>query len=88
MDVALLIISVFSLCFAISGIIMVRYALRELDRSITDYKAKSKEMSEAAIALGNLHNDHAARVKSQGERLEVLELRYNGINPAGAKRSF
>ena len=88
MDVALLVISVFSLALAIVGIITIRYALRDIEKVYSDFVTRNKEMSDATQALGNLHNDHAIKVKSMAERLEVLELRYNGINPSSTKRSF
>lgn len=99
MDIALLVFSVLGLimgCLAIQSVRQAKHelmhktqtAMEAIAASRDHYDDKAKEMGEASVSLGNLHNEQTAKVKAILERLEVLEIRFHGVNPQASKRAY
>lgn len=87
MDIALLFVSVAALAFALYVVIEQRHAKKHVDDVVNEYKTAATGLKEASTILAQLHNEQTIKTKAIGERLENLELRFQGINPQGFKRT-
>lgn len=79
MDIALLLFSVCSLGCAVYVMVELKHSNRDLIKSMKLYNDASNELADGAKTLGQLHNDHATKVKAMEDRIVSLEFKIQSI---------